>query len=98
MRFLPKKQTLAGLEPPLTLGQGLPGGVRHLPLLRQPHQVRRSHEEDFASVAFTIPVRRLLESKEDLAVNDLRFVTAERSNCAARPRVCAVNLCPVRKI
>ena len=96
MRLLPKEQTLARLESPLPLGQGLPCGLLHLTLLRQPHQVWRSHEEDLASVAFTVSVRSLLESKEDLSVNDLRFVTAESPNCAASPRVCAINLRSVR--
>ena len=95
MRFLPKEQTLARLEPPLPFGQSLPGGACHLALLLQPHQILGSHEEDLASIAFPVPVWGLLESKEDLSVNDLRFVTTERSNCAARPRVCSVNLCPV---
>ena len=94
MRLLPKEKTLACLQPPLPPGQRLPGGVFHLPLLRQPHQVRRAHEEDLASVAFTVPIRSLLESKEDLSVDDLRLVAAERPDCATSPGVCAVNLSP----
>ena len=65
-----------------------------IPLLRQPHQVRRTHEEDLASIAFTVPIRSLLERKEDLSVNDLRLVTAERPDRATSPGVCAINLSP----
>ena len=60
------------------------------PLAVQPQEIPGPHEEGLAAVALSVAVGRLLEGEVDHAVEDLRFVAAERPHRLAPPGVGAV--------